>query len=189
MCNLTFFLFSDCVVFIVRREQLEMTHINLPRQLAKPKNRNWKRVLQAGAEKRRAREGERVRRDWDKMLALRVRWREWEREKDTERQICELPRPLTLYRGPLWDPVTACLNTQTPNSSEVCGQDGSELQLQGKASFRWQRRFLIHTHARAHAHTDAHTHTSHTCILCANTPIFQRETRENWAAITWNEDR
>lgn len=41
------------------------------------------------------------------------------------------------------------------------------------------------SHAHAHTHTNTHAwgDTCHTCVLCANTPIFQRETPENWAAI------
>ena len=97
--------------------------------------------------------------DVDKMLALRVRWRERGKDWEREREVSDsLTRPLALYRGPLWGPVAACLSTQTPNSSEVCGQDGSELQLQGKASFSSERA-QTHTHTHAHTHKCTHSHT------------------------------
>lgn len=73
--------FPDCLaVVIARRKQLQMAQINRPHQLVKPQSS--KRVLQAGAEKRRAREGEGgpgeagTERGLGKMLAPRVRWRE-----------------------------------------------------------------------------------------------------------------
>lgn len=62
MCDLT--TLPDCLaVVIARRKQLQMAEINWPRQLVKAQSS--KRVLQAGAEKRRAREGEGARRGWD----------------------------------------------------------------------------------------------------------------------------
>lgn len=75
-------------------------------------------------------------------------------------------------------PARACLDTQTPNSTEVCGQDGSELQLQGKASLS-----SMGAQTQTEIHTGKDT-SSHRCMLCLHTPIIQREKiRETSASI------
>lgn len=56
--------------------------------------------------------------------------------RERERQVFRAnPTPHPLQRAFMRPGRPACLSTQTPNSTEVCGQDGSELQLQGIASF------------------------------------------------------
>lgn len=146
-------IFSVLLLSLSERNNWKTAQINMPRQPVRFSNRTLRKSCRSGQ-----RNGERGKgssetetdRNFDKMLALRVRWRGWERERDIERQICELPRPFTLYRGSLWGPVTACLNTQTPNSSEVCGQDGSELRLQGKFHSAARCLSLIHTLGETH---------------------------------------